>query len=317
MFVMRMLVVAAISFSAAGSGWSLPLGIPPAAEDPVMQQIAPPQCLAYVTWSGTAQPNPQSSNQTEQLLAEEEMRQFGAALMQTIEQAIAKNAEQHGPQEVALSKEAVDWAKIVLSHPAAAYVSKFVPAGGTPDVRAGAILNLAPDTAKLRAKLEKFLQGLRPDRVEVRQVAGLSCCYRTHVEPRDSGQPIDWAVKGNYLAITIGEGELEGLLKRIGNQPPPGSGRPGATADSAAFDAGLRERQGNRGPIRSAGRTSRGRGHQGAGRGPDQGGDLCRWFRRGRDRREDPFAMRRCVGRNFQAGRCQSADSRRFGPHPS
>jgi hypothetical protein len=61
-------------FLVGQSGLGIPLGVPPAAEDPTMAAVAPPQCLAYVTWAGTAPPDSKSSNQTEQLLGSRRCR---------------------------------------------------------------------------------------------------------------------------------------------------------------------------------------------------------------------------------------------------
>ncbi len=35
------------------NGQGAPPGLPPLAEDPVLAAAAPPQCLAYLTWSGS------------------------------------------------------------------------------------------------------------------------------------------------------------------------------------------------------------------------------------------------------------------------
>jgi hypothetical protein len=210
------LVAFLLPLLAPGAGLTLPLGIPPAPEDPVMQQIAPPECLAYLTWAGTTRPDPKSTNQTEQLLAEEEVHQFGAAILKTIEQAVAKNVEPNGPQAVELARDATFWAKTVLTHPVAIYVSKFVP-GDTPDIRAGAIADLGTAAAKIGAKLEEDQRMAPPGVVEKAEIGGLKC-FRLHLPSK--GPLVAWAIKGNYLAIGVGEGELEALLNRIGHQPP-------------------------------------------------------------------------------------------------
>jgi hypothetical protein len=47
-----------------GGGIGLPLGIPPSPEDPQMAQMAPEECLFYVSWAGMATPDVKSTNQT-------------------------------------------------------------------------------------------------------------------------------------------------------------------------------------------------------------------------------------------------------------
>ncbi len=52
-----------IFFLTLGSGMGIPLGIPPAPDDPVMARLAPEECAFYTTWSASAQANPASKNQ--------------------------------------------------------------------------------------------------------------------------------------------------------------------------------------------------------------------------------------------------------------
>ncbi len=65
-----------IFFLTLGSGMGIPLGIPPAPDDPVMARFAPEECVFYTTWSASAAAKPASKNQAEQMLAEPEVRQF-------------------------------------------------------------------------------------------------------------------------------------------------------------------------------------------------------------------------------------------------
>jgi len=53
-----------------GGGIGLPVGVPLAPEDPLLAKVAPEECLFYTSWAGVSEPDPNSPNQTEQLLAE-------------------------------------------------------------------------------------------------------------------------------------------------------------------------------------------------------------------------------------------------------
>ena len=77
---MGMLSAVAMLVALSGGQIGLPLGLPPLAEDPVLANIAPEECLVYFSWSGVAEPDPKSKNQTEQLLAEPEVQQFVTGL---------------------------------------------------------------------------------------------------------------------------------------------------------------------------------------------------------------------------------------------
>src|SRR5208283_392996 len=75
-----------------GSGMGIPLGIPPAPDDPVMARFAPEECVFYTTWSASATANPVSKNQAEQMLAEPEVRQFVEHLERWIRHAVSQPA---------------------------------------------------------------------------------------------------------------------------------------------------------------------------------------------------------------------------------
>ena len=80
------------------SGIGLPLGMPPLPEDPVWPRSRPEQCLFYAGWAGMAAPDPKSSNQTEQLLAEPEVQRLVAEAERLIKAAINKAASGKGPE---------------------------------------------------------------------------------------------------------------------------------------------------------------------------------------------------------------------------
>ena len=86
----ELLILIVIFFS---GGFGLPLGIPPAPEDELLARVAPEQCLFYTTWAGTAKADPQSPNQTEQLIAEAEIQQLIATLDQQLGAALSQVAE--------------------------------------------------------------------------------------------------------------------------------------------------------------------------------------------------------------------------------
>ena len=77
-------VVTAIALAANPAAQGLPFGIPPAPEDAVIAGVAPPQCLFYLNWAGTASPSATSGSETEKLLAEPEVQEFLRAVSRTI-----------------------------------------------------------------------------------------------------------------------------------------------------------------------------------------------------------------------------------------
>src|SRR5687768_12586110 len=76
----------------SGGGMGVPLGMPPLPEDPLFSRIAPEKCLWYLSWSGAAEPDAKSTNTTEQLLAEPEVRALFTHIEKALTGALAKGA---------------------------------------------------------------------------------------------------------------------------------------------------------------------------------------------------------------------------------
>src|SRR5262245_2676660 len=112
-------------------GLGLPLGTPPEQENPIMSYAAPADCVLFATWAGMAAPNPASPNQTEQLLAEPEVKEFAAALEQAFAQAMTALTQGGGDpaRSARLAQSAPLWARTLITRPAALFVTKLVPAG--------------------------------------------------------------------------------------------------------------------------------------------------------------------------------------------
>jgi hypothetical protein len=210
-----------LSIFLLGGGIGLPVGIPPAAEDPAMARVAPKECLFYFTWSGMAAPDPHSRNQTEQLLAEKEVQQSLKLLEEQIV-ATFRATSADDPQAMAMVDDVRAVVKAVLTSPTAVFISKIQPANnGQPDVCGGAMINLglrAPEIAKALGRIESVLQ--TPDG----KPAGESAWHRLPLglsEPAaHRGQGVQWAVKGQYLIVGLGEGEAEKIVDRSRQDPP-------------------------------------------------------------------------------------------------
>ena len=82
--------------SIAVSSLGFPLGLPPAPEEPALAAVAPPDCLAYVALAGSGTPDAKSTNRTEQLLAEPEVRKLLAAIGPIIQTAVRPRLKQPG-----------------------------------------------------------------------------------------------------------------------------------------------------------------------------------------------------------------------------
>ena len=201
------------------SGFGLPLGVPPEKENPVMSYVAPEECLVYASWAGMAAADPASANQTEQLLAEPEVREFAAALERAFGRAITASAANSGDECAALhAKAAPLWARTLVTRPAAMFLTKLEPRGNSVAVEGGLILQAGEAAAELDASLTQLLSS------EDRQPAEITIGTRKfHKLAADEALPCDvvWGAGNGYLMIGLGPGAIEGISARIKAQTEP------------------------------------------------------------------------------------------------
>ncbi|NQU22885.1 MAG: DUF1559 domain-containing protein [Candidatus Nealsonbacteria bacterium] len=195
-------------------GAGLPLGVPPAEEDALLAHVAPEECLFYTAWSGMAEPDPASTNQTEQLLAEPDVQATIGEIKQQIIAAIRKAAGEEGPDNVKLADDAIGAVEQLLTRPTAVFLTDVdITNPERPDVRGGAVIGLGKEeAAKLSAMLATYQKAfLPPAAVQPVQVGG-STFHQIRLDPK--APTITWGMKGRYLLIGIGEGSIEGIVQR-------------------------------------------------------------------------------------------------------
>jgi len=195
-------------------GTGVPLSLPPLPEDPVMSRVAPAECLWYLSWSGTAAADPASKNQTEQFLAEEEVQRFGTVVEQAIVTGIRENS--HGPGEEAAAEELPKLVKLVLTRPAAFFLSDFAMGPTGPVVHAGIVVNTGDKTDEAAKSLHHLQVALGQVAAGADEPAG-KADEGWHRLPTPEGAPVvEWGTRGGkYLIVGIGDGVADGIVKQV------------------------------------------------------------------------------------------------------
>jgi hypothetical protein len=245
-------VLLAVALGAEPSGVGLPLGIPPGPADPVIARVAPEKCLFYVNWAGSAAPDPNSSSQAEQLLAEPEVQQLLAGVGKGIKAAMIGATKEASASKWVSGEEAFEYLSILLTHPTAIFISdvkitkkeaksvvaatKKAPAEDSPevlevhtsvklDIRGGMLVSLGPQAAGIKAaaekSLDKFLRWYKCEEVtfEHVQIAGQTW-YRVRSKLGAGGPSVVFGFKGDRFIVGFGDGSLEAILARIDRAPP-------------------------------------------------------------------------------------------------
>ncbi|MDX1947797.1 MAG: DUF1559 domain-containing protein [Pirellulaceae bacterium] len=201
-------------------GGGLPLGVPPEKENPVMGHVAPAECLMYASWASMAAPNPASTNQTEQLLAEPEIREFAAVLERSLGQVLNLSSRTLPGEPPAPSTAAAPlWGKVLLTRATAIFVTKFVPREPLPLVEGGLIVRAGEHAAQLDASLTEWLGSA--DQKPVESTIGGRKFHRLAASEAGLPMEVTWGVAGEYLMIGLGEKTLDDMIARVAARQEP------------------------------------------------------------------------------------------------
>ncbi len=198
-----------------------PVGIPPRPPDPMMEAIAPPDCLWYASSAGYATPDPTNTNHVERLLAEPEVRSFCRGVEDIVQASLRRQSR--GLTGRVLTTELPKLVKAALLLPQATYVSRISISepGDHVEVRAGMVVNLGDQSDEITralVNLERLaFEGAPAPTVERDGV-------RWHELRLPPPFPkIGWCEQDQYLLIAVGDGEADALMKRMKarNAAPP------------------------------------------------------------------------------------------------
>jgi hypothetical protein len=206
--VMEMLL-----FLLFGTGFGLPLGVPPADNDPRLAQVAPDHCLFYSSWAGMGTADASSENQTEQLLAEPEVRKFVSGVEAVIQRTLQQMADEDGdPDAQRFVRVAPDLAKLVVMSPTAFFCERIQPRPGGLDAQGGIVVKLGENAKDVGENFSRALNLVPAYDFEPIEMAGQEFAKVV----TDPEMPeIVWGIWNEYLLIAVGPDSLEGMVARL------------------------------------------------------------------------------------------------------
>ncbi|MBN2579458.1 MAG: DUF1559 domain-containing protein [Pirellulales bacterium] len=193
----------------------LPLGIPPLPEMQLTAKIAPADCLFYMSSSGMAEPDANSPNQTEQLLAEPEVGRFTAEIERLIREALDRNRGPGGPP--LSNEEMIRAVKLLLTRPTAIYVTdvKISSPSQPPEIQAGAMVHLGDQTVFVQSLMDRLFPPQQFPQVEI------GGAKWTQIRPPEPGAPLlSFGITRKCFLLGVGEGEIQRMLDRARGTPP-------------------------------------------------------------------------------------------------
>ncbi|MBM3999213.1 MAG: DUF1559 domain-containing protein [Planctomycetes bacterium] len=211
--------------------FGIPLGMPPAAEDPVMARMAPADCLFFVTWAAAAAPDGSSMNETERLLAEPQVQRAIGRLLSQFDAVIDRMAADERDEAArVLARIASKAARWVLSETGAIAVSRVRPTPDEPDIQGWAVMRLGESGREMPALLLQLQKTAPPNAVTTVKVAGKTC-YRWQFGP--TAPAVAWGVFDGYWVMGFGEGQLAAAVEQMKGQAPEWYARASAAVPAA------------------------------------------------------------------------------------
>jgi hypothetical protein len=197
-----------------GGGFlGLPFSVPPLPPDPVVERSAPDTCLVHVALRGVAAPDATSANETERLLADEEVRAFLTDFARMAGTTVRALADRQGAGDVAGAAETV--ALVFATRPASFSVESIeVQPGAAPTVKASLVVSLGAQRDAFGTAVETLVTAALGEGPEAVTVAGRP--WRRMAAGPD-GPTVTWGFDGTTFIATVGEGTLEALLTRLGD----------------------------------------------------------------------------------------------------
>ncbi|MHB8957563.1 MAG: DUF1559 family PulG-like putative transporter [Pirellulaceae bacterium] len=200
-----------------GGGVGVPLGVPPQEPDPMLANIAPAECLYYSSWVGVAKPDAASTNQTEQLLAEPEVKLLLDELQAIAQRAISKLGAHSRSQEQLVMQKIPALARVLLTHASALFVESVTPGSNGIDVQGALVVNLGDDRPQVEQVLKSIRPQIPPELVREIDIEGHAC---VRLQPRPEAPAFTIGFHEQYLIVAVGDTSFAGVLARAQQAPP-------------------------------------------------------------------------------------------------
>ncbi len=211
------LSVFVLLFAARGSS-GLPLSIPPLPEDTTLTAAAPAECLGYLSWYGAAEPDADSTNQTEQLLADEEVQAFLHGVFDEIDATLRRNGGGEGEMAASIG---LPLAKLVLTRPTAMFVSEVGPiSAANVNIKAGLIVSGGDQAAELKRLVGQVEQLMARGALAPRDVTIAGAAFKDLPLPGPI-PPVQWGFQGDYFVLAVGQGTAERIVRNLAEPGEP------------------------------------------------------------------------------------------------
>ncbi len=176
--------------------------------------------LAVVMWDGWSEPDPQSTNRTEKLLAEQSLRDFFGDLKKEVDRSVATQVQRLGGEEINVIASTVPLLfHAALTHPTTLIVEE--QGNGTNPISVALVIDAGKDIGQLSEAANKLLLKTTPKEGPFRAIEeSLNGGKFLRPERAESGGLIRVGSYGSYFIVTVGEELTSTLMKRLDQKKP-------------------------------------------------------------------------------------------------
>lgn len=191
---------------------------PPLELDPALSAIAPEKCILYASSAGVGEADPQSTNQTEQLLAEPEIQYFFQEVEKQIQVAISRIRGANAQQQVA-AEEVPKVIKAFLTKPFALFIENVYVTNEGVNVQAGLVLN-AGDQKESIENAVKSLLALKGEQGPPINNVDQNGQPWSSIQMGPQFPEIRWGWHEDYFVLAVGEGTADKIIERMQSSAP-------------------------------------------------------------------------------------------------
>ncbi len=195
-----------------GGGFGFPTAMPPAAEIPMMSQVAPEECLFFSTWASAAEVN-SNGNPTEVWMAQPELQQFYTLLKRELKRlANDDSVSDEGSPRRAGYQFLAEFVDAMTTRSCSLFVTKFELREGEIDLEGGFVMHLGETQPLIRDKFEAFVnligetEELSPRQIEIEGLQFQSLSW----EPLRT--ELVWGFHENYFWFSLGVPSMRQML---------------------------------------------------------------------------------------------------------
>ncbi len=197
---------------------------PPLLPDPVIARSAPDACFAHVAFHGVAEPDPKSPNLTEQLAADEEIRECAKRVGGGLGQGVTMILSGSDPSFPVTASHLHTVAVTLATRPWSLTIEpNMLHPDAPPDMQASFVMHVGTERDAFVTAVACLHSDTMGEEAAAEPVAEITVAGRPfHMVGPDTDAPLIWGFHGDYLvALATGgkpEDEFETLLGRIDDQ---------------------------------------------------------------------------------------------------